>query len=108
MIERRKHETDSDLVQTLLGHFRGSRNIHAQRGKDIGTATAAAGGAIAVFRYRQSGSSNDESRSRGNIKSLGATRSGPGSVDEATVARVEAHGPFAHTLSESGQLFDGF
>src|SRR5204862_12871 len=60
VIERRKHEADSNLIERVLRNQRYRRNVDSQRRQQLGTSCFTTRRTISMFRHRQARSGDDK------------------------------------------------
>ena len=106
VVERREHEADADLVQTIFGDLSRCADVDAERGQNVCAPRTTCRGAAPVLRDGESSARDDEGRGGRDVESLGRARTRARRVNEAGVARAYAHGSRAHRGRKPRQLLD--
>src|SRR5205085_10980331 len=77
----REHEADARLVEAALHAGRIELDVDPELLEQVGGATMAGGGAVAVLGYRDAGARDDERRHRRDVERAGAVAPGAARVD---------------------------
>jgi len=101
-----EQKADARLPDALFDDFRRCGDVDAHRFEDVGAATTAGNGAVAVLGNGQAGPGYDQGGGSGDVEGVAAVTAGSAGVDHRRCAWVDAGRLLPHDPRRSGQLLD--
>src|SRR6266496_401210 len=106
MKNRRKHKTDSVLVQAAFNRLGFAGSVDSQRFDHIGTSAEGCRGTRSMFRHRQASTCNYKGCCCRNVKSLCRARPSPRRIDENLVTRSHRKRAIPHCFGHACELIN--